>query len=129
MAQNLAGNIQNIVQGDDITITRTIDTLPASITKCWFTVKPAKSSVNDTTAIFQKVITTASVPGVGAITDDGTTDGVAAVRFELVNADTVLLENETAYYYDIQVLTSTGKIYTPEIGQIKLKSERTKSTS
>lgn len=129
MAQQLAGEINNIVQGDNIDITRTIDTLPASITTAWFTVKSSKSSTSDTNAIFQKKITSTNVPGTGVITDDGTTDGVAAVRFELVNADTILLTNETAYYYDIQVLTSTGKIYTPEIGIIRLKSERTKATS
>jgi hypothetical protein len=129
MAQNLNGNISSIVQGDDIDITRTIDTLPASITKAWLTVKSTPASTSDTAAIFQKVVTTTPVVGVGAITDDGTTDGVAAVRFELKNADTILLVNETQYYYDIQVLTSTNKIYTPEIGKMKLRSERTKATS
>jgi hypothetical protein len=129
MAQQLNGEIENIVQGDNIDITRTIDQLPASITKAWLTVKANRSSTADTNAIFQKTITSINVPGVGVIVDDGTGDGIAEVRFELVNADTVLLTNETAYYYDIQVLTSTDKIYTPEIGIIKLRSERTKSTS
>lgn len=131
MAQVLNGKIENIVQGDNIDIVRTIDTLPAAITKAWFTVKTKSglSAANDTGAVFQKTITTVNVPGTGVISDDGTGDGVAAVRFELVNADTVLLVNETTYRYDIQVLTSTGAIYTPELGLIKVKSERTKATT
>lgn len=129
MAQNLNGLISNVVQGDSIDIVRQIDTLPASISKAWLTIKATQASTSDTAAIVQKTITTSAVIGTGQITDDGTTDGVAAVRFELTNADTVLLVNETTYYYDIQVLTSTGKIYTPEIGRIKLRSERTKATS
>lgn len=131
MAQQLKGKIFNIVQGDNVDITRTIDTLPASITKAWFTVRNSqyKSATSDTDVIFQKAITSVNVPGTGVITDDGTGDGVAAVRFELTNANTVLLVNENTYYYDIQVLTSTGKIYTPEIGLIRLESERTKSIS
>lgn len=129
MAQVLNGEIKNIVQGDNIDIVRTIDTLPSAITKAWFTVKSTKSSTDDTTALFQKEITTSNVPGVGVITDDGAGDGIAAVRFELVNADTILLVNEKTYYYDIQVLTNTSKIYTPETGRIKLEPERTKDTT
>lgn len=129
MAQVLDGEIFNIVQGDFIDILRTIDTLPASIVTAWFTVKPTKSSSSDTTAIFQKTITSSNVPGQGVILDDGTGDGIANVRFELTNANTVLLVDEKAYYYDIQVLTSTGKIYTPELGIIRMKSERTKAIS
>lgn len=128
MAQELNGSIENVVQGDNFDVIRSIDTLPAAITKAWLTVKPGKSSINDTTAIFQKTITTSNVPGIGVILDDGA-GGIASVRFELTNADTVLLTNETVFYYDIQVLTSTGKIYTPELGKIRLKSERTKATS
>lgn len=132
MAQQLSGNIDNLVQGDNIDITRSIGSLPATITKAWFTVKTnAKlSSTSDATAniVFQKVITTSNVVGTGVILDTGGS-GTASVRFELVNADTVLLVGGTVYYYDIQVLTSTSKIYTPEVGLIKTVKERTKSIS
>jgi len=132
MAQNLAGEITNIVQGDSIDVTRTIGSLPTAITKSWFTIK-TKAKIDSTSdaainIIFQKTITTTPVTGVGAILDDGA-GGTASVRFELVNADTVLLVGDTVYYYDIQVLTSAGKIYTPELGVIRVKKERTKTTS
>jgi hypothetical protein len=131
MAQQLAGEINNIVQGDNIDIIRTIGSLPASITKSWFTVKTRanlESNTDTSTIVFQKSITTLNVPNTGHIYDDGA-DGVAGVRFELTNGDTVLLTGDTIFYYDIQVLTSTNKIYTPEIGVIKTKKERTKSIS
>ena len=122
----LNAEINDIVQGDCIDINRSIGNLPAPLTKAWFTVKISKSSPTD---VFQKVITTSNVAGQGVIGDDGTGDGVAQARFELTNANTVLLTDEKVYYYDIQVLTSTSKIYTPELGLIRMKSERTKATS
>ena len=132
MAQQLSGLISNIVQGDNLDITRTIGTLPAPISKCWFTVKTnAKlSSTTDTApnVVFQKVITTANIVGSGVILDSGGS-GTASVRFELINADTILLVGDTVYYYDIQVLTTTGAIYTPELGLIKTKKERTKAVA
>jgi len=125
----LDAELSEIVQGDCIDIERTIGNLPATITKAWFTVK-TKAQLTSTTdtanIVFQKAITTVNVTGVGFISDAGAS-GTATVRFECVNADTVLLTGDTVYYYDIQVLTSTGKIYTPELGIIKLKKERTKS--
>lgn len=126
MAQVLDGEI-SFVQGDNIDINRSICLLPAAISKAWFTVKTSKASTNDVTAVFQKTITTANVPGQGVILDDGAGDGTAIVRFELTNANTVLLINEKAYYYDVQVLTIGGAIYTPELGIIKLRAERTKA--
>ena len=131
MAQELAGSISNLVQGDNIDIVRTIGTLPTSITDSWFTVR-TRANLDQTTdtssVVFQKHITSSNVPGTGVIYDDGS-DGTAGVRFELVNADTKLLVGDTVYYYDIQVLTTSGKIYTPEIGIIKTHKDRTKSIS
>jgi hypothetical protein len=127
----LDAEIKDIVQGDNINIVRTIGDLPAAITKAWFTVKTKaqlSSSLDSGNIVFQKEITTVLQNGIGQITDDGA-DGTAGVTFELVNADTVLLAGDTVYYYDIQVLTSTSKIYTPELGIIKTKKERTKTTS
>jgi hypothetical protein len=129
MAQELRGSISEIVQGDDIDIIRTIGTLPTSITKSWFTVRTRANLdqlTDATTIVFQKAITTSNVPGVGVIYDDGA-DGTAGCRYELVNADTKLLVGDTLYYYDVQVLTSSGKIYTPEVGVLKTTKDRTKS--
>lgn len=132
MPPNLSGTISNIVQGDHLDVTRTIGTLPTTITKAWFTVKTkAKlTSTSDAAAniVFQKEITTSNVPGTGVILDTGGS-GTASVKFELTNSDTVLLVGGTVYYYDIQVLTSSSKIYTPEVGLIKTLAERTKDIS
>ena len=127
----LNGELQNLVQGDYLDIVRNIGNLPTTISKASFTVetKAKLTSTSDgTNVVFQKAITTSTGAGVGIISDTGGS-GTAIVRFELTNADTILLTGDTIFYYDIQVLTSSGKIYTPELGVIKVRSERTKSIS
>jgi hypothetical protein len=127
----LSAEISNIVQGDYLDIVRNIGNLPIAITKAWFTVKTRANlttTSDGTNVVFQKAITTGTGAGVGVISDTGGS-GTAIVRFELTNADTVLLTGDTIFYYDIQVLTSNGKIYTPEKGIIKMKQEITRSTS
>jgi hypothetical protein len=127
----LDAEIKDIVQGDKIDINVSIGSLPGPITKSWFTVKNKvkldSSSDSAANIIFQKTITTANVPGQGVIIDDGA-GGTASVKFELRNADTVLLTGDTVYYFDLQVLQG-GEPYTPWLGIIKVKKERTKSTS
>jgi len=127
----LNAELSGIVQGDYLDIVRNIGNLPTTISKAWFTVKTRANlttSTDGTNVVFQKTITTANVPGTGVILDTGGS-GTAQVKFELTNADTVLLTGDTIFYYDIQVLTSSSKIYTPELGVVKMKQERTRSTS
>jgi len=127
----LNAELSGIVQGDYLDIVRNIGNLPIIISKAWFTVKTRANlttSTDGTNVVFQKTITTANVPGTGVILDTGGS-GTAQVKFELTNADTVLLTGDTIFYYDIQVLTSSSKIYTPELGVVKMKQERTRSTS
>jgi hypothetical protein len=126
---NLVGEIRDFVSGDDLDVWRTISEIPTGqiLSKAWFTVKTGPS-VADVAAIFQKTITTAPVTGQGAITDTGA-DTIGRVRFELTHVNTALLSDGVAYYYDIQVLTDAGKIYTPERGLIKAKGEITKTIS
>lgn len=128
----LDAEITNIVQGDKIDINVTVSELPGAITKAWFTVKTreqlSSSTVDVGNFVFQKVITTVNQVGTGYISDDGTTDGIAAIRIDLRNADTVLLSGGTLYFFDLQVLQS-GEPYTPWSGIIKTVRERTKSTS
>ncbi len=126
----LNGEIKDFVAGDNIDITKTITNVPVgqTITKAWFTVKTSKT-LADANAVFQKTITAANQAGVGVILDDGAADQIAKVFFELTNSNTSLLAENVIYHYDIQVLTSAGKIYTPEVGVMKLKGEATKSTA
>lgn len=108
--------IDTFVRADDLDVIRTINGVPAgqSLTDAWLTVDSPLG-----THLFQKHITTVAVAGQGQITDDGSSDTVGAVRFELTGGptgDTTKLTADTAYPYDIQVKTSGGKIYTPESG-------------
>ena len=113
-----SATITNFVAGDDLTVTRTITGVPAgdTLAKAWLTVKRRQRDL-DAAAIFQKEITPVDVPGTGEITDTGG-DGTGAVRFDLADEDTLLLEPLRGYYYDIQVLTANGFIYTPETGRM-----------
>lgn len=119
----LNSEIKNIVAGDNIDIIRTIGNLPAgqTLVKAWFTVKKRQT---DTTFIFQKVIIPSVVIGQGVITDIGTS-GVGAVRFELKPPDTKLLVLRKVYFFDLQVRTSLGSIFTPELGRIRAEIQRT----
>lgn len=123
----LNSEIKNIVAGDTLDVLRTVGNLPAgqTLVKAWFTVK---RRTTDTTNIFQKVITTSVVVGEGHITDIGSS-GVASIRFDLQPADTVLLALRRVYFFDIQVKTSLGSIFTPELGRIRAEIQRTITVS
>ena len=117
--------ISGFVREDDLDVIRTINGIPSgqSVTDGYMTVKAAGGST-----IFQKHITGTAVPGQGQITDDGSGDQIAAVRFELVGGpgqDTTQLTAGTPFNYDIQVNTSGGKRYTPETGTITTNEQYT----
>lgn len=119
---NLSASITDLVAGDTYEVVRTITGLPSgyALDKAWMTVKA--SAVDADPGVFQKAITTSNVDGTGQITDTGTGDGSAAVRFDLASADTTLLTPGTSYVYDIQVRMVNGeliRISTPEIGTIR----------
>jgi hypothetical protein len=116
---NLNGEIKGFICGDDIDVFLDITDLPIgqTLVEAYLTVK-AKTSDSDP-GIFQKIITTISAPGSGHIEDDGALDGTARLRFELTAVNTTLLTPGTPYRYDIQVCTSAGKTYTPEVGIIR----------
>jgi hypothetical protein len=130
MAPSLDAEIKDIVSGDDIEIRRTVLDVPSGqvLSKAWFTLKN-KITDADTAALFQKVITAANTVGVGQIEDDGASDQIAVLRFDLTDVDTKLLTGGKIYYYDIQVLTDAGKIYTPEAGKFKTVAEVTRASS
>lgn len=126
----LDARIDNIVAGDDIQITRTITSIPsgAALTDAWFTVKEHPDDA-DSAAIIDKQITTADVPGTGQITDDGSGDQTGTVRFDLKDTDTALLIPGRDYYFDVQVKTDGGAIYTPTAGRIRTVPGVTKEIS
>src|SRR5262245_22660499 len=119
--------ISGFVRADDLDIVRTINGVPSgqALTDAYMTVKDVGGS-----QIFQKHITGTIVVGQGQITDDGSGDGIAAVRFELTggaSGDTTQLTAGTTYNYDIQVNTnaSPAKRYTPETGTITTQEQYT----
>lgn len=119
----LNSEIKNIVAGDNLDVIRTVGNLPGgqTLVKAWFTVRRRTTSANFT---FQKAITTSVIVGQGQITDIGTS-GVATIRFDLQPADTVLLTFRKVFFFDIQVKTDLGRIFTPELGRIRAEVQRT----
>ena len=123
----LDGSITGFVTGDHLSLRRTIDrdgggvadeVLPAGVTisTAWLTIKEAAADL-DADALVQKEITTIAVDGTGHIEDDGTGDTDPVLRFDLIPADTVAI-GMSDRYYDVQVLTSSDRLYTPEVGTI-----------
>lgn len=116
--------IEGYVSGDDLDIERDVTGVTVSdpLIKAWLTIKTS-ASVLDASATIQKIITTIAVVGVGQIAQDGSAlsgNGTASMIFNLTAADTTLLGYLLRYYYDVQVKTLSGKIYTltdPDTGQ------------
>ena len=125
----LDARIDDVVAGDDLEITRTITSVPdgATLTDAWITVKEHPDDA-DASAIIQKAITSSDVPGTGQITDTGA-DGTGAVRFDLADTDTALIIPGRDYFWDIQVKTSGGAIYTPTAGKIRTRQGTTTDIS
>lgn len=121
--------IDTFVVGDDLKVDRTITNIPTgdTIAKAWFTVKRSEAAA-DVDAIFQKSISTAYVQNQGQITNAGAS-GTGALFFELNAAATVLMTGDKAYYFDIQVKTVNGALYTPEKGTITGRKQVTQATS
>lgn len=131
---NYAGTVTNLVQGDFRQIPWQITNVPTDggVTKAWFTVKVDATAL-DAAAIFQKVITEVLDTGEGHITNTGLVGNVATGFFNLISADTELLEPDVPYVYDLQVLISmndlTSRIETPEIGVIQVRDGVTDAIS
>jgi hypothetical protein len=99
-------------------------TIPSNsqVTKAWLTVKANETDL-DASAILQKEITTVLDTGEGHITDNGSSDGIAAGFFNMLESETIDITPDTLMYYDIQLLLlmtdATTRIATPEKGTIQ----------
>lgn len=121
--------------GDDIAIQRDIEnvTVTDPIVQAWLTIK--KNPTDADPGQLQKVITS-TLSAAGQITADGSVsdgNGTASVVFFLTAADTLGLGVQL-WYYDVQVKTTAGKIYTatpsePDKGRIRLLRGVTDATS
>ena len=124
--------IADLVVGDDLQVTRTIENLAASVllTKAWLTFLAEEDDV-DADKIFQKIITIADVPGTGQITESGTGTPPARtgkVRFDLTKVDTLKLLPGKVYFYDIQVELDSADDSTPETGTCVPNKQRTRGS-
>lgn len=125
--------IEGYVAGDDLDIERDVTgiTVTDPLVKAWLTIKTS-ASVLDASATLQKIITTIQVIGTGQITQDGSDtngNGTASMVFNLTAVDTALLGTADRYFYDVQVKTLSGKIYTPDSGSIKMVRGYTDATT
>ncbi len=130
---NFSGDISGFVVGDDVEVYRTIGNVPAgeTIVKAWLTVKASITDL-DGAALIQKAITASMNATEGVIADTGGS-GTAIVRFFLTSTNTAALGNPArgvgAFPYDIQLKTSSGKIFTAEIGTITAVAQVTQTTT
>lgn len=104
--------ISDLVVEDDYDLVRDIIGIPsgAVLIQAWFTIKRDERD-DDSDAALQKVITPTPVQDVGEI------DGGQLV-FQLTADETNTLIGDQVYFYDIQVLTDTGKYSTREKGYL-----------
>lgn len=55
----------------------------------------------------QKIVTTSNVAGTGQITDDGSTDGQAVIRFDITGTNSLAMSTRD-YWFDVACKTASG---------------------
>jgi hypothetical protein len=105
-----------VYQGGSLDVVRTVTNVPGgeTLTKAWLTIK--KLATDADPGVLQKVITSASTSA-GQITNAGGS-GTGALLFTLASADTAALVVNQNYVYDVQVLTSGGRVLTLETSNV-----------
>jgi hypothetical protein len=127
---NLEASIEQFCVGDGFSLGWSITDITAAdpLLKVWFTVKERNSDV-DSSAIFQKILTTAPSAD-GKITEDGSS-GTARVEVNLHTADTALMIGNRTYWFDLQAQTvamaAFGDTKTPVRGTIVGKPQITRT--
>lgn len=110
-------NISQVVPGDTFRLLRSLGTLPydSELAHAYLTVKKDPQD-SDVRSVIKKDITLTNAAGVGLITkeDNGSYD----IYFELTGLDTNLLDASSTYYYDLQIETEDGNVYTVEFGKM-----------
>lgn len=114
--------LQDIVAGNSINVEREIGEIPAGDTLevVWLTVKH-DSKDSDASAIVQKRITITASPD-GQILDPGAGDRVGQIVIYLTPDDTREFLEDINYPWDLKTKTVNGKLSTPEMGILKVKS-------
>ena len=122
--------LDDVVAGNDYQVTRTITLVPSTavLDQAWFTVKEHPDDADAAAIIGPKQITSADVPGTGQITDTGA-DGTGAVRFDILDTETELMQIGRDYHWGIQVKTDGGALYEPVTGLWKARQGVTVDTT
>lgn len=123
---NYNATISGFAVGDDLTVRRTIDRSASNlatgvvIAKAWMTIKESLSDADVDAIVSKEITTTEDAGNNGHIEEDGSSVGGSAdpiLRFDIQAADSRLIDANHRYY-DIQVKTDTGAVYTGEKGVI-----------
>jgi hypothetical protein len=107
------------VIGDDIDVPVSVSSVPGgvSITKAWITFKADKDAADD--SVLQKILTSGF-----------TGTRTVSFTFPLSKTDTARFTSGTRYFFDVQVLDSSGKLSTPIAdGEAKFQAGITSATS
>lgn len=124
-------DINNLVVGDTWAFRRTYEGLPpgATVSKAWLTIKRDHSQTDNAAGVIQIPITTTETAD-GQIEDATTaSDGKITVYLVVSKTLTAGLQWWTRYYYDIQVLLSTGEIHTCQRGEMRTVPGSTAASS
>lgn len=118
--------ISKKVAGDDIRVDRTYPDLPSgeTVNKAYLTVKQRESDADP--GIFQITIT-GTLTSSGHVTDGATPD--VSLFFNILKTQSALLKPLVSYFYDVQLHTADGDIWTAEKGTITLERGITLATS
>jgi hypothetical protein len=116
--KNLNSVINDFAAGSSLRVRRTVIRVPngSAIQAAVFTVKAAEAGP-DNPDIILKTITTVDQSGIGQVENQGGA-GTCHLRFELTEADTILLTPNRPYYYSIDVCLDRGVATTVEKGKI-----------
>ena len=121
--------IEGLVVGDDWTITREVDDIPAGhvISKAYFLLKTDAKTVDDASATINLAITT-TLTSAGQITNAGSS-GTGSITFTPTNSDTANLNPGQSYDYGIKVILDNGAVAHTEIGTLVAKQGVVTATS
>ena len=117
MEQN--GIISGFTNDSDASFIWTVTGIPfgATIASAKFQIKPTETSP-DSAVIISKNVTGTDSAGVGQVEDDGATDLIGRIRFDMIPANSALLIPGTQYAYWVQITLNSGQKTTLEKGQI-----------
>lgn len=127
---NFKGQLTEHAWGDSLRVTRTISNIPGGdrLLKAWFVARlqpvTLSTPVDDSDVATDGgfiIEVTESPTAAGQIVDNGASDNVGSLYFDISPAQSRLQPVSSHLYYGIKVLTFGGFPYTPELGILRGK--------